>query len=60
MTAGAARDLALGVVGNCAFNALIDSHGRIVWCCLPRPQTCSLVGTTNGATRLPRRWDTVL
>ncbi len=37
MTAGAARNLALGVVGNCAFNALIDPHGRIVWCCLPRP-----------------------
>jgi GH15 family glucan-1,4-alpha-glucosidase len=30
-------DLALGVIGNCAFNALIDAHGRIVWCCLPRP-----------------------
>jgi GH15 family glucan-1,4-alpha-glucosidase len=37
MTAGAARNLALGVVGNCSFNALIDPHGRIVWCCLPRP-----------------------
>ena len=37
MTAGAACNLALGVVGNCAFNALIDPRGRIVWCCLPRP-----------------------
>ncbi len=37
MTAGEERDLALGVIGNCAFNALIDARGRIVWCCLPRP-----------------------
>ena len=28
--------LALGVIGNCAFSALIDVRGRIVWCCLPR------------------------
>ena len=26
-----------GVIGNCAFNALIDERGRVVWCCLPRP-----------------------
>src|SRR5262249_42605492 len=31
------QDLALGAIGNCAFNALIDSTGRVVWCCLPRP-----------------------
>jgi GH15 family glucan-1,4-alpha-glucosidase len=31
------QDLALGVVGNCAFNAIVDSKGRIVWCCFPRP-----------------------
>ena len=37
MTAGAGRNLALGVVGNCAFNALIEPRGRVVWCCLPRP-----------------------
>ncbi|MEP6941855.1 MAG: glycoside hydrolase family 15 protein [Betaproteobacteria bacterium] len=30
-------DLNLGVIGNCALNALIDAEGRIVWCCLPRP-----------------------
>jgi GH15 family glucan-1,4-alpha-glucosidase len=30
-------DLALGAIGNCAFNALIDARGRVVWCCLPRP-----------------------
>jgi len=28
--------LDLGVVGNCALNALIDKLGRVVWCCLPR------------------------
>ncbi len=32
----AAPSLALGVIGNCAFNAMVDAHGRIVWCCLPR------------------------
>jgi GH15 family glucan-1,4-alpha-glucosidase len=28
--------LSMGVIGNCAFSALIDPRGRIVWCCLPR------------------------
>ncbi|MFT4191011.1 MAG: glycoside hydrolase family 15 protein [Comamonas sp.] len=28
--------LSLGVIGNCAFSALIDTHARIVWSCLPR------------------------
>ena len=28
--------LNLGVIGNCAYSALIDGCGRIVWCCLPR------------------------
>ena len=31
-----APSLSLGVIGNCAFSALIDARGRIVWCCLPR------------------------
>ena len=31
-----AASLSLGVIGNCAFNALIDQRARIVWCCLPR------------------------
>ena len=30
------RALELGVIGNCAFSALVDKMGRIVWCCLPR------------------------
>ncbi|MES2978588.1 MAG: glycoside hydrolase family 15 protein [Pseudomonadota bacterium] len=32
----APSSLALGVIGNCAFTALIDARGRLVWCCLPR------------------------
>jgi GH15 family glucan-1,4-alpha-glucosidase len=36
MKQGAANSLALGVIGNCAFSALIDEQARIVWCCLPR------------------------
>ncbi|MCB4367018.1 glycoside hydrolase family 15 protein [Hydrogenophaga taeniospiralis] len=34
--APAPSSLSLGVVGNCAFSALIDPHGRVVWSCLPR------------------------
>ncbi len=32
-----APDLELGVIGNCALNALVDGMARIVWCCFPRP-----------------------
>ena len=32
----AAPSLNLGVIGNCAYNALIDERARIVWSCLPR------------------------
>jgi GH15 family glucan-1,4-alpha-glucosidase len=32
----AGRSLNLGMIGNCAFSALIDPVGAIVWCCLPR------------------------
>lgn len=28
--------LRLGVIGNCAYSALIDERARVVWCCLPR------------------------
>jgi GH15 family glucan-1,4-alpha-glucosidase len=28
--------LNLGVIGNCAYSALVDRYARIVWCCLPR------------------------
>jgi GH15 family glucan-1,4-alpha-glucosidase len=41
------RNLKLGVIGNCAFGALVDSVGDIVWCCLPRfdgdPVFCRLL-----------------
>jgi len=29
-------NLNLGVIGNCAYSALVDERGTIVWCCLPR------------------------
>ncbi|HXC38711.1 MAG TPA: glycoside hydrolase family 15 protein, partial [Burkholderiales bacterium] len=32
----ASPSLNLGVIGNCAYSALVDERGRIVWCCLPR------------------------
>ncbi|MDF1722239.1 MAG: glycoside hydrolase family 15 protein [Minwuia sp.] len=32
----ASPSLNLGVIGNCAFSALIDAQGGVVWCCLPR------------------------
>jgi GH15 family glucan-1,4-alpha-glucosidase len=39
--------LELGVIGNCSFGALIDTLGRVVWCCLPRfdsdPVFCRLL-----------------
>jgi GH15 family glucan-1,4-alpha-glucosidase len=121
MTAGAGRNLALGVVGNCAFNALEAIRGELkrytsaddfgvpnmafsactFWCidalvrngaieearelfdgliesCNPLgplsedidpatgelwgnfPQTYSMVGIIDGATRLSRRRDTML
>ncbi|MBU0589148.1 MAG: glycoside hydrolase family 15 protein [Gammaproteobacteria bacterium] len=28
--------LSMGLIGNCAFSALVDAHARIVWCCMPR------------------------
>jgi GH15 family glucan-1,4-alpha-glucosidase len=50
-----APDLDLGVIGNCALNALIDGMGRIVWCCLPRPDGDpvfhALLGSDVGAAR---------
>ncbi|MDB5898965.1 MAG: putative trehalase, Glycoside Hydrolase Family 15 [Ramlibacter sp.] len=30
------NSLALGMVGNCAFSALIDREARLMWSCLPR------------------------
>ncbi|MBJ3778407.1 glycoside hydrolase family 15 protein [Acuticoccus mangrovi] len=30
-------NLALGMIGNCSVNALVDDKAKIVWWCLPRP-----------------------
>ncbi len=39
--------LDLALIGNCAYGALLDSHGRVVWSCLPRfdsdPVFCGLL-----------------
>ncbi|MEG1114257.1 MAG: trehalase-like domain-containing protein, partial [Janthinobacterium sp.] len=35
-TPPAQASLNCGVVGNCAFSALIDQKGQVVWSCLPR------------------------
>ena len=50
----AGRSLNLGMIGNCAFSALIDPVGCVVWCCLPRfdgdPVFNSLIDpSTNGS-----------
>jgi GH15 family glucan-1,4-alpha-glucosidase len=50
MTAGGEPNLALAVIGNCAFNALIDTRGRIVWCCLPRPDGDPVFNTLLAGT----------
>lgn len=33
---GAPHSLNLGMIGNCAYSALVDATGCVVWCCLPR------------------------
>ncbi|MEZ5663421.1 MAG: glycoside hydrolase family 15 protein [Burkholderiaceae bacterium] len=49
----AQSSLCLGVVGNCAFSALIDPRGQVVWSCLPRfdgdPVFHALLGSEDGA-----------
>jgi GH15 family glucan-1,4-alpha-glucosidase len=30
------NSLQVGMIGNCAYSALIDQQSRVVWCCLPR------------------------
>ncbi len=53
------RDLELGLVGNCAFGALVDTRAEVVWSCLPRfdsdPVFCSLLeprGEGRGSFRV--------
>lgn len=44
-------NLNLAVIGNCTFSALVDSHARVVWCCLPRfdsePRFSSLLNNSS-------------
>ena len=53
------RDLELGLIGNCAFAALVDRQAEMVWACLPRfdgdPVFCSLLqpkGDGRGSFRV--------
>jgi GH15 family glucan-1,4-alpha-glucosidase len=43
--------LDLAVIGNCNYGALVDRHGRVVWCCLPHfdrdPIFCALLSGEN-------------
>lgn len=45
--------LDLGVIGNGSVAALLDGHGRIVWCCVPAfdgdPTFCALLSPTGPA-----------
>lgn len=52
-----APNLSLGVIGNCAFTRWSTSAVPLWW---NFPQTYSMVGIINGATRLSRRRETVL
>ncbi|MEO8924106.1 MAG: glycoside hydrolase family 15 protein [Caldimonas sp.] len=49
----ASLDVAL--IGNCAISALVDRHGAIVWCCMPRfdgdPIFHSLLNSQGGLAR---------
>jgi len=55
MSAAAQRSLALGVIGNGAFNALIDRDARVVWCCLPRPDGDPVLNALLGGGGPPDR-----
>jgi GH15 family glucan-1,4-alpha-glucosidase len=45
----APANLELGLVGNCTFNALIDSEGTVVWCCMPRPDSDPILHALLGS-----------
>lgn len=56
MTVGAAHpSLNLAVVGNCQVAGLLDELGRLVWACMPRPDSdpifCSLLDPRGGEAR---------
>ncbi len=56
-------NLELGVIGNCAIAALIDTRASVQWCCLPRfdgdPVFCALVDTAS-PDRCDGQWAIVL
>jgi GH15 family glucan-1,4-alpha-glucosidase len=49
------RNLELGLIGNCAFCALVDERAEMVWTCLPRfdgdPVFCSLLQSEGSADK---------
>ncbi|WP_225721246.1 glycoside hydrolase family 15 protein [Candidatus Vallotiella sp. (ex Adelges kitamiensis)] len=53
LCAASYHSLDLGVIGNCAFSALIDKMGCVVWSCLPRfdsdPVFNALIDTSDHA-----------
>ncbi|NCC23437.1 MAG: glycoside hydrolase family 15 protein [Alphaproteobacteria bacterium] len=56
----AVDDLNLAMIGNCAFSALINRRGKIVWSCLPHfdgdPVFCSLVSGSENPDHEPCEW----
>lgn len=48
------RHLQLGLIGNCAVNALVDTGANIVWACMPRfdsdPPFCALINNYRDKT----------
>lgn len=65
----AMSQLDYGIIGNCQTSALIDSLGRIAWCCMPRFDSsaifASILDSERGgfwsiepADRASRRWET--
>jgi len=51
-----AASLDLAVIGNCQVAGLLDARGRLVWACLPRPDSdptfCSLLTRAGGDSSL--------
>ena len=45
--------MALGIIGNCSINALVNDTGRIVWWCLPRPDGDPVFHNLLGSRNAP-------
>lgn len=50
---GPASTMALGIIGNCSINALVDDRARIVWWCLPRPDGDPVFHNLLGSRNAP-------